>query len=111
MNDNDPTRRQILKNIAIMIPASALIASTRSFAAEMPHVDTSDPMAKALAYVHDGADVDKSNPAFARFEAGQTCAGCAQIQPPTDGDWVGCAIFPGKSVNAKGWCSVWVAKS
>ena len=111
MKDKDPTRRRILKDLAIMLPAGALIASSRSFAAEMPHVDPADPTAKALAYVHSAADVDQSNPTFARYAAGQTCANCAQIQSPTDGEWVGCAIFPEKAVNANGWCNVWSAKS
>ncbi|MDH5620575.1 MAG: high-potential iron-sulfur protein [Gammaproteobacteria bacterium] len=29
-----------------------------------------------------------------------------------DGDeWRPCQIFPGKVVNAAGWCSVWAAKA
>jgi hypothetical protein len=32
-----------------------------------------------------------------------------QIQGDS-GEWRGCTAFPGKLVNAKGWCSAWVEK-
>ncbi|NCF14866.1 MAG: hypothetical protein GWP62_06115 [Gammaproteobacteria bacterium] len=47
----------------------------------------------------------RTNPA-----ADQTCANCALV-PGNDGDtWRPCQIFPGKAVNADGWCAVWAAK-
>ena len=76
---------------------------------DLPKLDTADPTAVALLYVEDAANVDTSNPLAARFEAGQDCANCAQIQSE-EGDWRPCGIFPGKAVAAAGWCSVWVGK-
>lgn len=73
-------------------------------------IEESDPVAKALSYVHDAATVDTS--AQPRFAAGQNCGSCAQFQKQ-DGDagWGGCAIFPGKLVAAGGWCAGYVAAS
>jgi len=102
------TRRKLLKTIAVALPASALMMKqqAQAKAEALPKLDTSDPTAMALVYVEDPADLDKSNPAAARYEAGQTCANCIQIQADT-GAWRPCAIFPGKLVAAAGWCSVW----
>ena len=66
-------------------------------------------MAVALGYHADAAAVDKS--AFAEFAEDRTCANCVQFKGG-DGDATGpCALFPGKTVDAGGWCKVWVAKS
>ncbi len=103
------TRRTLLKSIAVALPASALLVKRDAQAADMPKVDPKDPTAMALVYVEDPANLDKSNPAAARYAAGQTCANCIQIQADS-GDYRPCAIFPGKLVAAAGWCSVWAAK-
>lgn len=58
-----------------------------------------DPTAVALKYVHD-SKVDGAN-----------CANCMYIQGEAGAQWRPCAIFPGKVVNAKGWCSAWLKKS
>jgi hypothetical protein len=41
----------------------------------------------------------------------QNCANCALAQGEDQGGWLQCQIFPGKLVNANGWCSVWAPKS
>ena len=111
MRDENLTRRKFLQQVAVALPAGAvLLQSATAGAQDMPKLDEADPAAKALLYVHDAANVDKSNPLAARFADGQHCANCAQIQG-TDGDaWRPCGIFPGKLVDAKGWCSVWAPK-
>lgn len=103
------TRRALLKTMAVALPASTAILQQDARAADLPRVDPNDPTAKALLYVEDPADLDKSNPAAARFEASQTCANCIQIQSDS-GEYRPCAIFPGKVVAAAGWCSVWAIK-
>jgi hypothetical protein len=44
----------------------------------------------------------------------QTCANC-QFFLPKAGEKApkaaGCTIFPGKNVEAKGWCNSWVKKA
>jgi len=75
---------------------------------EMEKLEESDPTAQSLAYVHDASDVDASQQS--RYEEGQNCANCSLYTPDSSSEeeWGGCAIFPGKLVNANGWCSAYV---
>jgi hypothetical protein len=67
----------------------------------------SDPQAMALGYKHAAGDVDQS--AFPRYEQGQLCSNCTLYQRQAgEEEWGGCQIFPGKLVNANGWCSAYV---
>ena len=66
--------------------------------AEVAKVDPAGPQASALKYVHDSV------------VEGQNCANCVYIQA-AEGDWRPCALFPGKQVSAKGWCSAWMKKA
>jgi len=108
MADKNFSRRTLIRTLAVAIPAGTVALQTQ--AADLPRLDPDDPVAKALLYVHDAADVDTSNPLAARFEVGQTCENCAQIQGNDGDEWRPCGIFPGKAVATQGWCSVWVAK-
>jgi hypothetical protein len=77
-------------------------------AQDLPHVEESDAMAQAMKYTNDSSTVDAStraNPA-----AVQHCANCALVQGEDGQEWRPCQIFPGKAVNANGWCSVWAPK-
>jgi len=110
MRDENLTRRNFLRSLAAALPAGAVLLHSEVQAEDLPKLDVNDPTAKALVYVEDAADVDTSNPLAARFEPGQDCANCAQIQGEDGAEWRPCGIFPGKLVASKGWCSVWVAK-
>ena len=105
MSDRSISRRNFLSGMAA-VPAATVLVS-RVGADELPRITEDDPVAVALKYVHDVADVDPATP---RFDPSQNCANCAQIQGEEGAQWRPCAIFPGKSVAANGWCSVWVAK-
>ena len=85
-------------------PASAAAGTE----ADLPKLSVDDPQAKALGYKHDGSEVDQS--AYARYEPGQLCSNCALFQGDEGDEWAGCSIFPGRAVNANGWCSAYVAK-
>ncbi len=78
---------------------------------DLPRIDEDDPQAVALGYKHAAADVDTAKfPRRAAPEAAnQLCSNCALYQGG-DAQWGGCAIFPGKAVNADGWCSAWAPK-
>ena len=67
-------------------------------AESLPHLTEDDPQAKALQYVHQSPDEAKN------------CANCVLVQGSDGEEWRPCAIFPGKAVNAKGWCSAWAQK-
>ena len=66
-------------------------------------------MAMGMKYTHDASTVDPSSrPNSAEV---QNCANCALAQGEAVDGWLKCQIFPGKLVNANGWCSVWAPKS
>ncbi len=91
---------------------------------ELVYLDENDRDAQALAYTHDAAEVDPQQ--HPRYEQGQVCATCSlyqtrlggEVQAATGQDpvaevpgWGGCTLFPGRLVNAAGWCSAWVPRA
>ncbi|MGR5128986.1 high-potential iron-sulfur protein [Photobacterium swingsii] len=98
---SNPTRRRFLQLslgglIGVTLGGKQLIKPAT--AADLPHLAEDDAQAAALKYVHVSPESDKH------------CENCALIQG-TDGDeWRPCALFPGKAVNAKGWCSAYAPK-
>ena len=78
-------------------------------AADKPHVAANDPTAMALGYTEDATKVDaKKNP---MYKAGSDCANCLQSTGAAATDaWRPCNLFPGKLVNSKGWCKVYIKK-
>jgi hypothetical protein len=92
---NNVNRRDFLK-----ISGSSIIRLTlggvalRANAQEQVALD--DPTAIALKYVHE-SKVEGAN--------------CQYIQGEDVKEWRPCGIFPGKVVNAKGWCSAWMKKA
>jgi hypothetical protein len=110
MRDEQVTRRTFLQTLAVAVPVGATLLNGEARAQDVVKLDINDPTAKALVYVENAADVDTANPLAARFEAGQDCSNCAQIQGDEGAEFRPCAIFPGKRVANKGWCSVWAPK-
>ena len=102
-------RRQFLQLSAVAAAGLIVHPSREAQAQDMPQLSEDDPMAQAMKYTHDASTVDpasRNNPA-----PEQNCANCALVQG-NDGDtWRPCQIFPGKAVNAAGWCSVWAPKA
>lgn len=83
-------------------------APTETPAAEdMPILSPSDPQASALGYTDDASTVDAAK--YPQYAEGRACANCALYT--AEGEPLGpCSIFPGKRVNANGWCSVYAPK-
>ena len=101
------TRRQFV--ITLLPTTAAMLALSRTAQAQAAKVEETDPTAIALGYKHDATKVDAKK--FTTFVAGRNCSNCQLYQgKPTDA-WAPCAIFAGKQVNAKGWCSAWVKKA
>ncbi len=103
----DQKRRRALKLVAasvVAVPLDSLATRGTAIAGELPHLSEDDPTAKALSYVHDAANA----PAGKRKD-GTYCKNCNLIKGK-EGTWRGCAIFPGKAVNADGWCAGWVGR-
>lgn len=102
-------RRQFMQLSAVAAAGLIVSPGKEAGAQDMPKIEESDPVGQSLKYTHDASTVDpatRANPA-----AEQNCANCALVQG-ADGDaWRPCQIFPGKLVNANGWCSVWAPKA
>lgn len=107
------TRRDALKSLGLLVgtatAAAALPGRSPQAAEALPHLSPSDPTAAALGY-HDSAQtVDVK--AFPTFKSNQRCDDCLQLQGKAGDTWRPCNLFPGKLVNAGGWCRVWTAKT
>jgi hypothetical protein len=101
-------RRSVLKGALLGVAAAPAAAWLGRAEAAPVKLDVNDPQAKALGYVEDATTVDaKANP---NYKPGQDCANCLQSQGKPGEAMLPCNIFPGKLVNAKGWCKVWVKR-
>ncbi len=91
--------------------APATDAAPKAPAADvsLARLNEDDATARALGYRHDAGQVDTAR--FPQFTAEQFCHNCALFQASGGEEWAGCTIFPGRSVNANGWCSAWVKKA
>lgn len=110
MSDCRYNRRTVLKNALAglaALPAAGLIREAAA-AESMPHLDEKDTLAVAMGYVHDAKKVDPNK--VPQYKPGSVCANCLQIGGKEGEQWRPCNIFPGKLVNAQGWCKVWVPK-
>lgn len=104
------SRRRFIK-VAVVglaaVPVAASLIPRMARAADLPHVDEADATASSLGYKSDSAQVDASK--FPQHKPDQLCSGCRYFQGGGD-EWGPCAIFPGKAVHSKGWCSAFAAK-
>ena len=74
----------------------------------LPHVVATDPLAIALSYHESAKKVDATK--FPMYKPEQKCTTCLQIKGVDGETWRPCNLFPGKLVNAEGWCKVYVKK-
>lgn len=110
MSENRYDRRTVLKSALAglaTLPAAALIGEAAAQGSP-PKLDEKDPLAVAMGYLHDAKKVDANK--TPQYKPGSTCANCLQITGKEGEQWRPCNIFPGKVVNADGWCKVWVPK-
>lgn len=87
---------QVAAGATAVILVSGLPRRARS--ADLPALTDADPTAKALGYVDDA-----STSTNAKHKAGDMCSNCQFYSGGATGRGP-CQLFPGKSVNAKGWC-------
>lgn len=102
-------RRKFIQVSAVAVAACLANPGRKVLAQDLPHLTEDDAMAGAMKYTHDASTVDPST--RVNSAADQICANCALIQGNDGDEWRPCQIFPGKAVNAKGWCSVWAPKA
>lgn len=102
-------RRKFIQLSAVAAAGYFIQPGREAVASDLPQLAEDDSMAMAMKYTHDASTVDaasRPNPA-----ADQNCSNCALVQGADGEAWRPCQIFPGKAVNANGWCSVWAPKS
>lgn len=113
-NKPDSSRRSFLATAAVAASA-ALVGlkppSARAAGENLPHLSTSDPLAKSLGYQDNAKNVDKSK--FPTYKDGERCGVCRFFQgtPGQASGNGGCQIFAGYSVSADGWCASFNARS
>ena len=105
--NNKLTRRSLIQAAAALTPvAMAGCAATPRNASIDRMLRADDPVARALLYYPNSRDVPANHPLAATHQPRQTCAGCIHNRGAVDGGQ-NCPVFPGRLVNAEGWCSVW----
>lgn len=104
---HDIQRRRFVATLTAAAMIGAVVPR-RARAADLPHLPESDPTAQALGYHEDAAKTDTAK--FPTHVAPQQCANCNFFQG-SGGEYGPCQLFPGKAVNAKGWCSAYAAKT
>ena len=105
------SRRDALKGLALGAGTILAVGATRARAADagsLPHVTATDSVAVALAYHESAKTVEAAK--FPNFKPGQECSNCLQLTGKAGDAWRPCNLFPGKVVNAGGWCKVYVKK-
>lgn len=114
MKDNSEVnnnRRRFIGGMAAAlasVPLLTTINSAKALAAGLPHLTESDPTAAALHYHQNAAKAPrKSKPNMPADK--QFCHNCMFVKA-NKGEWRPCQIFPGKLVNANGWCASWTHK-
>jgi hypothetical protein len=106
MKDRKVARRTFLRS-TIAAGAAIPLAGIPITTLAQEKVAEDDPAAAALGYKHDATSVDAGK--FPQHKADQVCSNCRLYSAGGEDGWGNCGIFPGKMVNAKGWCSAWVA--
>lgn len=104
---SDESRRQFLKTVVIAtaaVTAGSVLQQLHAAAGE-PHLTDADPTAKAMDYVED-ATTSKN----ALYKPGSVCANC-QLYTGGASGYGNCQLFPGKLVNANGWCTSYTRKA
>jgi hypothetical protein len=109
MYDIKTSRRQFLAISATVVAAAAVVPRIAHAQGALPQIDEADPTAAALGYKHDTTKVDAAK--YPSHKPTQACANCKLVQGADADAWRPCSIFPGKSVNAKGWCAAYAAKA
>lgn len=99
---NTPAAPPATAPAAASVPAAATAGS-------LPMLDEKEASALALGYVEDAARADKVK--FPNFVAGSGCSNCGNYLGQSGDPAGGCKIFPGKRVNANGWCTAWLKKA
>jgi len=97
------------RRIFTLTLAATGAAACASDAFTQAQLNEKEPQAVALGYVADSARAaTKKSP---KHDDAQLCNGCALWQSKPTDPKSSRALFSGKQVNARGWCSAWAKKA
>ena len=108
MNSRRHFLRSILAGSPLLIGAKALAQDAPAEAPAAVPVPDNDPVATALGYVKDAAQVDTAR--YPQYKEGQICENCALYTAPAGQEEGPCTIFQNRLVKAKGWCATYAPK-
>jgi high potential iron-sulfur protein len=101
---HSPSRRQILKRLALGTAAAPLaLSAVRAWASSQPLLSPASQAAQKVNYVEDAKSAKAASP-------GSSCANCALYQGANGSAQGPCQLFPSNDVKAGGWCSSWAAQ-
>lgn len=112
MRQIDARRRGLLKTggLAAVFFALGLRGAASRGQEHKPRLDENEAQAVQLGYRHDAATVDKKK--FPTYKPGEACEKCQFFQSKSASEeWAPCSMFPGKQVNANGWCSSYMKRT
>lgn len=109
MTPTDPARRRFLQ-LAVTSAACLSLGKSLTAWSAAPRLGLDDPQGKALGYVEDASKLTAAKEAA--YKKGSVCSGCALFDSSkSEGGYAPCLAFSGKTVNAKGWCRAFAARS
>jgi hypothetical protein len=104
----DLSRRKLLRGAVASAALIPLVHLDPRSAAAAEMVTPDDPTAKALNYVEDATQANRTDKAGT--PAGeQMCSTCALYNG--DGETAPCTLFQMRIVKGSGWCTAWVPKA
>jgi High potential iron-sulfur protein len=111
MNRSTHSRRRfLLGTLGVGSAALLELGGRPAGAAEaLPHLTSSNALAKALGYTDDAAKVDRAK--YPTYKPGDECAKCRFYQGVAGKPWGPCQVFKGYDVNERGWCVSFVVKT
>ena len=102
------TRRQLLLAAAALTPVAAVAGTPVNYGG-IQRLNQDDPVARSLLYREDTRQVPAEHALAASHKPENKCANCVHLRGNAADQWRPCPVFPGRLVNAGGWCSVWAS--
>jgi len=100
------SRRSLIQAAAVLTPIAMTGCSSLPDNEDIA-LRADDPVARALLYYPNSSDVPADDPLAATHQASQNCATCVHVRGSAGDSLRKCPLYPGRLVNAQGWCSVW----
>lgn len=101
------TRRTVLQAAAALTPVLLTGCTRATRSGGEPELRATDPVARSLLYYPDTRQVPADHPLAATHNPEQKCANCVHVRGTPGSNIRPCPIFPGRQINAEGWCSIW----